>query len=196
MENFLISRRIGIDAAHRVMTHGSKCRSLHGHRYEIEAFCEGPLVDIGEQTDMVLDFGFLKLLMLQEIDAPCDHGFILSLQDQAVLDMFVPALHMRTEHTSQFLVIQESVEHYGYWSSVDQCDKSNINRDDLCEIQTAFDTKLYVVPGIPTCEYLAYHWYTRLRKATLRDQGRDILKRVRVYETPNCYSDFPSGGRV
>jgi len=49
---FTISRLIEIDAAHRVMTHGSKCRGLHGHRYKIEAVCgskSGDLVKKGEE---------------------------------------------------------------------------------------------------------------------------------------------------
>ena len=76
-EQFLITREIGIDAGHRVPDHASKCRSLHGHRYTIQATCRGPLIEAGEQRGMVLDFGFLKEEMMQEIDAPCDHGMIL-----------------------------------------------------------------------------------------------------------------------
>ena len=56
----LIRRRIEIDAGHRVPHHASKCCNLHGHRYVIEALCNGPLAEAGEQTGMVLDFGFLK----------------------------------------------------------------------------------------------------------------------------------------
>ena len=37
---FIVRRQIGIDAGHRVMTHGSKCRNMHGHRYTIEAHCQ------------------------------------------------------------------------------------------------------------------------------------------------------------
>ena len=65
MSLYTVARQIGIDAGHRIQTHGSKCRHLHGHRYLIEAVCEaGHLHQGGEQTDMVLDFGFLKEEMM------------------------------------------------------------------------------------------------------------------------------------
>ncbi|RZM10640.1 MAG: 6-carboxytetrahydropterin synthase, partial [Sphingomonas sp.] len=59
------------------MDHGSKCHNLHGHRYRIEAWCRGPLFAAGEQTGMVLDFGFLKDEMMRTIDARFDHAFML-----------------------------------------------------------------------------------------------------------------------
>ena len=90
--SFTITRRIGIDAGHRIATHGSKCRHLHGHRYTIEATCRATVLrSAGEQTDMVLDFGFLKDEMLRHIDVPCDHGLILSVDDADMLSLFCPA---------------------------------------------------------------------------------------------------------
>src|SRR5262245_26860983 len=80
-DGFEITREIGIDAGHRVTWHGSKCRNLHGHRYTVQALGSGPLGGEGEQLGMVLDFGFLKEEMLAEIDAPCDHGMILWIDD-------------------------------------------------------------------------------------------------------------------
>ena len=86
-----ITRRIGIDAGHRVTYHHSKCRSLHGHRYEVEATCEGLLSTSGSTQGMVggLDFGFLKEEMMEAIDVPCDHALILWNQDPLV-PMLVP----------------------------------------------------------------------------------------------------------
>ena len=84
MAIFNITREIGIDAGHRVPLHGSKCRSLHGHRYTIQATCEGELAQGGEQDGMVLDFGFLKEEMMAEIDAPCDHALVLWCDDPLV----------------------------------------------------------------------------------------------------------------
>jgi 6-pyruvoyltetrahydropterin/6-carboxytetrahydropterin synthase len=86
---FQITREIGIDAGHRVTYHGSKCRNVHGHRYTVQATCEGPLYREGEQQGMVLDFGFLKEEMMSEIDEPCDHGMILWDQDPLV-PLFLP----------------------------------------------------------------------------------------------------------
>ena len=84
MSVFSITREIGIDAGHRVPLHGSKCRSLHGHRYTVQATCEGTLAEAGEQDGMVLDFGFLKDEMMVEIDTPCDHALILWCEDPLV----------------------------------------------------------------------------------------------------------------
>ncbi len=84
----LIRRRIEIDAAHRVPDHGSKCFNLHGHRYVIEAECVGPVISEGEQTGMVMDFGFLKACMIEVIHDPCDHGLILWEGDGDMLGMF------------------------------------------------------------------------------------------------------------
>lgn len=72
-----ITREIAIDAAHRVPQHHSKCRNLHGHRYVIQATCEGELATHGSEEGMVLDFGFLKEEMVDYIDRICDHGLIL-----------------------------------------------------------------------------------------------------------------------
>lgn len=91
MSRFLVTRRIGIDAGHRIMNHGSKCRHIHGHRYEVEATCAAARPHAsGEQQGMVLDFGFLKEEMLAVIDAPCDHGFLAQIGDGALLAMFAP----------------------------------------------------------------------------------------------------------
>lgn len=75
------------------MTHGSKCRHIHGHRYTIEAICQARdarLHNAGEQTDMVIDSLFLKDEMMSHIDEPCDHGFIASHSDLELLEMFCP----------------------------------------------------------------------------------------------------------
>lgn len=79
-----ITRRIEIDAAHRVPNHSGKCRHLHGHRYAIEADCAGELSAAGVEEGMVLDFGFLKDEMLAAIDADCDHAAILWREDPLV----------------------------------------------------------------------------------------------------------------
>ena len=66
---FSITRSIGVDCGHRVMTHGSKCKSIHGHRGTIEVTCAGPALHLsGEQSEMVVDFGFLKDAMINVID--------------------------------------------------------------------------------------------------------------------------------
>jgi len=166
-----VSRRIEIDAGHRIMTHGSKCRHLHGHRYAIEAVCEaGDVHRHGEQTGMVVDFAFLKEEMMAAIDAPCDHGFIAALADRALLAMFAP------EDAESWLARIEA--------------EVNDNGAALAD-DTRLATKLYVVPFQPTAECLARHWFGLLAEPVrLRSGGGARLALVRVWETPNCCAEF------
>lgn len=80
----IITREIGIDMGHRVTNHASKCKNPHGHRYTIQLSVTGDLIDQGSEEGMVKDFGFLKDVMMEQIDARCDHGFALWNQDPLV----------------------------------------------------------------------------------------------------------------
>ena len=86
-KQFSITRRLEIDAAHRVPDHQSKCFNIHGHRYVIEATCVGDVFDEGEQKGMVMDFGFLKECMITTIHNPCDHGAIFYRADPMFISM-------------------------------------------------------------------------------------------------------------
>ncbi len=170
---YRISRRIEIDAGHRIMTHGSKCRHVHGHRYGIEAVCEA--VDLhhdGEQTDMVLDFGFLKEEMLKAIDEPCDHGFIAALADVELLTMFAPL----GGDTAEWLAdLETQVREKG----------------EATTTRTRLLTKLTVVPFQPTAECLARHWFVKLAEPVKQRSGAAArLLLVRVFETPNCAAEY------
>lgn len=83
---FTVTRKIEIDAGHRVPHHGSKCRNFHGHRYVVEATLNGDhLIASGEETGMVRDFGHLKADMVRIIDDPCDHALLLWQYDPWLL---------------------------------------------------------------------------------------------------------------
>lgn len=162
-----VTREIGIDAAHRVPEHHSKCRNLHGHRYTIQATCAGALEEAGSSAGMVLDFGFLKEEMMAEIDAPCDHGLIYYAGDPVLWKLCPPACALST--------FQQAFAKDGYWSGL--ADNSLF--------------KLYIVPFVPTAENLARHWFGRLASKVLtRGSGRLKLVKVRVLETPNCWADY------
>lgn len=175
MSQIVVTRRLEIDAGHRLMTHGSKCRNLHGHRYAIEATVssqDAALHQSGEQTGMVLDFGFLKEEMMTVIDDGCDHGFICCVDDLEVLTMFAPP-DLPFADWEQSL--RTAVARDGYWAGR----------------QTRLQSKLYVVPFQPTAEELARHWFHRLKdRVQDRSQGLARIRRLRVYETPNCYADY------
>lgn len=165
-----ITREISIDMGHRVTHHGSKCRNLHGHRYTIFAECVGGLFNSGEQEGMVLDFGFLKEEMMEQIDSPCDHGMCLWVDDP-LLDQFLKA----EPHNIQLEVIRAHVKADGFWLGYTSVGKT------------------YVVPFVPTAENLAKHWYERLLpRVKERTKEQASLSRVIVYETPNCSASYPA----
>lgn len=182
---FSITRSIGVDYGHRVMTHGSKCKSIHGHRGNIEVTCAGSALHrSGEQADMVLDFGFLKDVMINVIDNSIDHGFVASIDDHELLLHLIPEQQNSVEARS---LMRSSLEAKGYWLSTE---------DPHRKIKTLLDTKLYVIPYIPTSERLAEHFFNRLRRP-IREQSNGIgeLTNLRFWETPNCYSDYPGFAR-
>ena len=143
MTSYTVTRQIAIDAGHRVMTHGSKCRHLHGHRYTIEASCLADHLQAGgEQSDMVLDFGFLKDEMMAEIDGPCDHGFLAHVEDADLLAMFCP----------------EQADPAAWIAAI----RTTVGRDKFClTTATRLGTKLYVLDVNPTAEQLCRHWFGR-----------------------------------
>lgn len=167
MEYFEIMRFIEIDAAHRVPEHGSKCRNLHGHRYKVEAHCWGPLAPSGEQGGMVMDFSFLKDTLMQMVDEPCDHGLILRFDDP-ILATLEPEVAMEAgKH------IRAGGRFYKFK-----------NTEGL---------KLYIIPFVPTAEWLAAHWFNMLYGPILqRSDRRAVLVKVQVWETPNCWATYPS----
>lgn len=158
-----ISREIGIDMGHRVTLHGSKCRNLHGHRYRIIVTLEGKLAKVGAQDGMVMDFGFLKDLMIEHIDAPCDHGTTLWMEDGQLAHALGPSYHM----------VLGLVDKKGY-------------------AETSWEWgKLYVVPFTPTAENLARHWFHRLLDPVYAvSERRARVHSVTVWETPNCSAEY------
>lgn len=79
----LITKEIEIDMAHRVPNHGSKCKNLHGHRYKIEACVDDKVITKKGREDegMVIDFGDLKQIMMDELDVSFDHNSIFCEED-------------------------------------------------------------------------------------------------------------------
>jgi 6-pyruvoyltetrahydropterin/6-carboxytetrahydropterin synthase len=167
---YTITREIGIDMGHRVPTHGSKCKNMHGHRYTIQAMCSAhKLIQSGVQESMVLDFGFLKEEMMANIDHPCDHGTVFWDQDEILQTLPINMDLARSE-----------IAYQGF-------------RGPTTEIR---GWKLYIVPFIPTAENLAKHWFERLKKRVeIASEGQAELKGVKVWETPNCTAEyFPHNG--
>ena len=87
----LITKEIEIDMGHRVPNHKSKCRNLYGHRYKIEVGVDDKVIDTKGTSDegMVIDFSDLKEIMMQEIDAKFDHGFVIYSWDELLNEQFL-----------------------------------------------------------------------------------------------------------
>lgn len=84
----LITTRLEFDAGHRIPSHKSQCRNLHGHRYAIEITLTGDIIQQeGTSEDgMVMDFSDVKALARKAIIEPWDHAFLVYKGDTEVLD--------------------------------------------------------------------------------------------------------------
>jgi 6-pyruvoyltetrahydropterin/6-carboxytetrahydropterin synthase len=83
-----ITRKVEFDAGHRIPDHASKCRNIHGHRYVLEATLTGNVIKEPGRADtgMVVDFGFLKEVMVSTICEPWDHAFLVYKHDDQMLE--------------------------------------------------------------------------------------------------------------
>lgn len=79
-----VERRFEIDTGHRVLRHESLCAHPHGHRYAIVVRAEAPsgLDDLGR----VIDFGVIKEILGQWLDAHWDHAFVVASEDSVLRD--------------------------------------------------------------------------------------------------------------
>ena len=53
-----ITTRLEFDAGHRIPSHKSQCKNLHGHRYAIEITLSGDIISQADASEngMVMDF--------------------------------------------------------------------------------------------------------------------------------------------
>lgn len=73
-----ITRRLEIDAGHRLQNHESKCRHTHGHRYGFSVTCTAPELD---KIGRVIDFSVIKKDLGGWLDDKWDHAFIFEKGD-------------------------------------------------------------------------------------------------------------------
>ena len=136
-----ITRRLEFDYGHRVLGHGGKCRSLHGHRGVAEITVQATQLD---GLGMVVDFSLVKELIGGWIDAHWDHTLLLHPSDP------------------QLAHLQETEERPPYT----------------------------MIEGNPTAENMAAHlWGVSSR--LLSSRGFTVVN-IRIFETPNCWADYPS----
>ena len=109
----LITRRLEFDAGHRISTHDSQCRHLHGHRYVIEITLSGDIItDEGvSEQGMVMDFSKIKSIAKDVLVDKWDHAFLVYAGDRLVVD-FLQSLEghktviLDTQPTAENLAIK------------------------------------------------------------------------------------------
>lgn len=157
-----ITRRFEWDAAHRVLNHESKCKNLHGHRYSAEVTVSTPELDA---IGRVVDFGVLKSIIGKWIDDHWDHNILLNSED--------PLFAFRGSMTS--------MRHAGIFGAIFG-DKEPFDFRGMNLLEGS--------KGInPTAEVIAECLFGVCRKLLPKEIS---VVRIRVYETPNCWADFPS----
>lgn len=84
----LITTRLEFDAGHRIPSHKSQCRNLHGHRYAIEITLTGDIIrqENASENGMVMDFSDVKAIARQAVVDPWDHAFLVYKGDAEVLE--------------------------------------------------------------------------------------------------------------
>lgn len=74
---YLLKTEHSFDSAHFLGNYEGKCSNIHGHRWcvEVEVFSK-ELIQSGQQTGMVVDFGYLKKAVRDLLDS-YDHALII-----------------------------------------------------------------------------------------------------------------------
>jgi len=82
-----ITTRLEFDAGHRIPSHKSQCRNLHGHRYAIEITLSGDIIRQEGASDngMVMDFSDVKTIARKAVVDVWDHAFLVYKGDDTVL---------------------------------------------------------------------------------------------------------------
>lgn len=83
-----ITTRLEFDAGHRIPSHKSLCRNLHGHRYALEITLSGTIISADglSENGMVMDFSDVKAIARKAVVDVWDHAFLVYKNDQVILD--------------------------------------------------------------------------------------------------------------
>lgn len=158
---FQISKEIGFDYGHRVQYHASKCFHPHGHRARVVAYCDAQeVIQDGEQTGMVLDFSFLKNILTLLVHDVLDHKFILSVNDDKMMDTFFPNMD--------------------YSALPDRLSTKN-----FLKIVTPSGFNTVIIEPTPTAENLAKLIFLEIKEEVkLQSNGNSVLTKIEFWETP------------
>lgn len=83
-----ITTRLEFDSGHRIPSHKSQCRNLHGHRYAMEITLSGDIIQQENSSDngMVMDFSDVKAIAKKAIVDVWDHAFLVYKGDSEILN--------------------------------------------------------------------------------------------------------------
>lgn len=83
MNKVKIQRQIELDYGHTLPNHFAFCNQIHGHRAKVIAEVEGDIIQDKNSSSqgMVLDFKFMKKIMMEKIHDVLDHGFAVWAED-------------------------------------------------------------------------------------------------------------------
>ncbi len=195
MNKAVVHREIGIDCGHRVPDHKSKCRSPHGHRYRIIATCAGDILEKpGEhEHGMVIDFGHIKKMMTDVLDAIFDHAFVVSKEDKVMMEMFFPGEDPRETYSRLYKQLRNQMGAYTFaLRQGDEPQPVALSRTCISE-QDPDGMKIVPVNYTPTAENMAKHMFELLRECLhnyYRHNEISVMN-IRLYETPNGWVDYP-----
>lgn len=175
-----VHREIQIDCGHRVPDHASKCRSPHGHRYRIIATCGGEVLSEpgNPENGMVIDFGNIKMAMMDVLDGIFDHAFVISHQDTMMMDWYFPGEDPNKVLQRFNAEIDRQLSAYGIEGNAIQLPRG------------VDGYKAVPVNYTPTAENMARHMFDLMDKALNHRTNELRLINIRLYETPNCYVDY------
>jgi len=82
-----ITTRLEFDAGHRIPSHKSQCKNLHGHRYAIEITLSGDIItrENTSENGMVMDFSEVKAIAKSAVVDVWDHAFLVYQHDTEIL---------------------------------------------------------------------------------------------------------------
>lgn len=83
-----ITTRLEFDAGHRIPSHKSQCKNLHGHRYAIEITLSGDIIRLEDTSEngMVMDFSDVKAIAKSSVVDLWDHAFLVYQHDHEILN--------------------------------------------------------------------------------------------------------------
>jgi 6-pyruvoyltetrahydropterin/6-carboxytetrahydropterin synthase len=75
-----VSKQFNFEMAHALYGYDGPCRNIHGHTYHLRVTIKGfPITDDSDvKLGMVMDFGNLKKVVMEEIISIYDHALVLN----------------------------------------------------------------------------------------------------------------------